>query len=132
MLRRLVESGPEGIRRLAGEVVGAAAATGDRGAGDCGAGRDCVGAFRLGQRWVRAFAVMFTIALVVLLALAAVALWTVRFLLDRVRLRLAFVAAARTRESLPAGEPVGGGAGGAGHRRDADSGRLPDAGAALA
>ena len=34
------------------------------------------------------FAVMFTVALVVLLALAAVALWTVRFLLDRVRLRL--------------------------------------------
>jgi len=35
-----------------------------------------------------AFALMFTIALVVLLALAAAALWTVRFLLDRVRLRL--------------------------------------------
>ena len=34
------------------------------------------------------FAVMFTIALVVLLVLAAVALWTVRFLLDRVRLQL--------------------------------------------
>ena len=34
------------------------------------------------------FAVLFTIALVVLLALAAVALWTLRFLLNRVRLRL--------------------------------------------
>jgi putative ABC transport system permease protein len=35
------------------------------------------------------FALMlFTIALVVLLALAAVALWTLRFLLNRVRLRL--------------------------------------------
>jgi putative ABC transport system permease protein len=34
------------------------------------------------------FAVLFTIALVVLLVLAAVALWTLRFLLNRVRLRL--------------------------------------------
>ena len=34
------------------------------------------------------FAVLFTIALIVLLVLAAVALWTLRFLLNRVRLRL--------------------------------------------
>ena len=34
------------------------------------------------------FALLFTIALVVLLVLAAVALWTLRFLLNRVRLRL--------------------------------------------
>jgi putative ABC transport system permease protein len=34
------------------------------------------------------FAVLFTIALVVLLVMAAVALWTLRFLLNRVRLRL--------------------------------------------
>jgi putative ABC transport system permease protein len=34
------------------------------------------------------FAVLFTIALIVLLVMAAVALWTLRFLLNRVRLRL--------------------------------------------
>ena len=88
VLRRLVEPGPEGIRRLVGAVVGAAAATGHCCGGGGGAGRHCLGAIGFSQGGRRGLRCMFTIALVVLLALAAVALWTLRFLLDRVRLRL--------------------------------------------
>jgi putative ABC transport system permease protein len=87
VLRRLVESGPEGIRgwlarwwarRL--QLVIAALVVAALG-GIAWALSDSA---KVGT-W---FAVMFAIALVVLLVLAAVALWTVRFLLDRVRLRL--------------------------------------------
>ena len=87
VLRRLVESGPEGIRgwfakwwarrlqlTIALVVVAALGAI-------AWALSDSV---KVGA-W---FALMFTIALLVLLVLAAVALWTVRFMLDRVRLRL--------------------------------------------
>ena len=45
VLRRLVESGPDGIERLVGALVGAAAATGDRGGRSCCAGRHRLGAF---------------------------------------------------------------------------------------
>ena len=131
MLRRLVEQGPEGIggwfarwwaRRLQlGISVLVVLALG----GIAWALSDSA---KVGG-W---FALLFTIALVVLLVLAAVALWTLRFLLNRVRLRLPSFAAAWAGESLSAGEPVGGGAGGAGHGRDADSGGLPDAGGAVA
>jgi len=87
VLRRLVESGPEGIkgwlarwwaRRLqlgiAAVVIVALGAI-------AWALSDSA---KIGS-W---FAIMFTIALVVLLVLAAVALWVVRFVLDRVRLQL--------------------------------------------
>ncbi|HEV2486675.1 MAG TPA: FtsX-like permease family protein [Terracidiphilus sp.] len=87
VLRRLVESGPEGIRgwlakwwarrlqlAIAALVVAALG-------GIAWALSDSA---KVGT-W---FAVMFAVALVVLLVLAAVALWTVRFLLDRVRLQL--------------------------------------------
>src|ERR1035437_4839192 len=87
VLRRLVESGPEGFRgwlakwwarrlqlAIAALVVAALG-------GIAWALSDSA---KVGT-W---FAVMFAVALVVLLVLAAVALWTVRFLLDRVRLRL--------------------------------------------
>jgi len=87
VLRRLVESGPDGIkgwlarwwaRRLqlgiAAVVVAALGAI-------AWALSDSA---KIGS-W---FAIMFTIALVVLLVLAAVALWLVRFVLDRVRLQL--------------------------------------------
>jgi putative ABC transport system permease protein len=87
VLRRLVESGPEGIRgwlakwwarrlqlAIAALVVAALG-------GIAWALSDSA---KVGT-W---FAVLFTVALIVLLVLAAMALWTVRFLLDRVRLRL--------------------------------------------
>lgn len=87
VLRRLVESGPEGIRgwfakwwarrlqlSIAALVIAALG-------GIAWALSDSA---KIGT----AFAGMFTLALVVLLALAAAALWTLRFLLDRVRLRL--------------------------------------------
>ena len=87
VLRRLVESGPEGIggwfarwwaRRLQlGISVVVIAALG----GIAWALSDSV---KVGG-W---FALIFTIALIVLLILAAVALHTLRFLLNRVRLRL--------------------------------------------
>jgi putative ABC transport system permease protein len=87
VLRRLVEQGPEGIRgwfskwwarRLQiGISVVVVLALG----GIAWALSDSA---KVGT-W---FAVLFTIALVVLLVLAAVALWTLRFLLNRVRLRL--------------------------------------------
>jgi putative ABC transport system permease protein len=87
VLRRLVESGPDGIRgwfakwwarRL--QLAIAAAVVAALG-GIAWALSDSA---KVGT-W---FAVMFSIALVVLLALAAVALWTLRFVLDRVRLQL--------------------------------------------
>src|ERR1035441_2665996 len=87
VLRRLVEQGPEGIgawfaswwgRRLQlGISVVVVLALG----GIAWALSDSA---KVGT-W---FAVLFAIALVVLLVLAAVALWTLRFLLNRVRLRL--------------------------------------------
>ncbi|HMD76870.1 MAG TPA: FtsX-like permease family protein [Terracidiphilus sp.] len=87
VLRRLVEQGPEGIggwfaswwaRRLQlGISVAVVLALG----GIAWALSDSA---KVGT-W---FAVLFAIALVVLLILAAVALWTLRFLLNRVRLRL--------------------------------------------
>ena len=87
VLRRLVESGPEGIkgwlarwwaRRLQlGIAVVVIAALG----AIAWALSDSA---KIGT-W---FAIMFFIALVVLLVLAAVALWAVRFVLDRVRLQL--------------------------------------------
>jgi putative ABC transport system permease protein len=87
VLRRLVESGPEGIRgwitkwwarrlQLAIALVVVAA---------LGAIAWALSDSAKVGAW---FALMFTIALLVLLVLAAVALWTVRFVLDRVRLRL--------------------------------------------
>jgi putative ABC transport system permease protein len=87
VLRRLVEQGPEGIggwlarwwaRRL---QLGVAAVVVAALGGIAWALSDSA---KVGT-W---FAVLFTIALVVLLVLAAVALRTVRFLLNRVRLRL--------------------------------------------
>jgi putative ABC transport system permease protein len=87
VLRRLVEQGPEGLRgwfaswwarRLQlGISVVVVAALG---------GIAC--ALSDSPKVGTWFAVLFTIALVVLLVLAAVALWTLRFLLNRVRLRL--------------------------------------------
>jgi putative ABC transport system permease protein len=87
VLRRLVEQGPEGIggwfaswwaRRLQlGLSLLVVLALG----GIAWALSDSA---KVGT-W---FAVLFTVALVVLLVLAAVALWTLRFLLNRVRLRL--------------------------------------------
>ena len=87
VLRRLVEPGPESViawfarwwaRRLQlGISVAVVAALG----GIAWALSDSA---KVGT-W---FAVLFAIALVVLLVLAAVALWTLRFLLNRVRLRL--------------------------------------------
>jgi putative ABC transport system permease protein len=87
VLRRLVEQGPEGIRawflgwwgrRL---QLGIAALVVAALGGIAWALSDSaqVGAW---------FAVLFTIALMVLLVMAAAALWMLRFLLDRVRLRL--------------------------------------------
>ena len=87
VLRRLVEQGPEGIggwfarwwaRRL---QLGIAALVVVALGGIAWALSDSA---KVGG-W---FALMFAIALVVLLVLAAVALWTLRFLLNRVRLRL--------------------------------------------
>ena len=87
VLRRLVEPGPEGIggwfarwwaRRL---QVGIAALVVAALGGIAWALSDSA---KVGT-W---FAVLFTAALIVLLVLAAVALWTLRFLLNRVRLRL--------------------------------------------
>jgi putative ABC transport system permease protein len=87
VLRRLVEQGPEGLRgwfaswwarrlQLAISVLVVAALGGIAWALSDSA---AVGT---------AFAMLFTIALVVLLVMAAVALWTLRFLLNRVRLWL--------------------------------------------
>ena len=87
MLRRLVEPGPEGIkgwfakwwaRRLQLGIAALVVAA-------LGAIAWALSDSAKVGAW---FAAMFTIALVVLLVLAAVALWTVRFVLDRVRLRL--------------------------------------------
>ena len=87
VLRRLVESGPEGIRGWLGkwwarrlQLAIAALVIAALG-GIAWALSDSA---KIGS-W---FAAMFSIALVVLLVLAAAALWAVRFLLDRVRLRL--------------------------------------------
>ena len=87
VLRRLVEPGPEGLRgwlarwwarrlQLAIAAIVVAALGGI--------------AWALSDSPIvgTSFAVLFAIALAVLLALAAVALWTLRFLLNRVRLRL--------------------------------------------
>jgi len=87
VLRRLVEPGPEGIggwfarwwaRRLQlGISILVVAALG----GIAWALSDSA---KVGT----SFAILFTIALIVLLVMAAVALWVLRFLLNRVRLRL--------------------------------------------
>jgi putative ABC transport system permease protein len=87
VLRRLVESGPEGIRGWFAKwwarrlQLGLAAAVVAALGGIAWALSDSA---KVGT-W---FAVMFTATLLALLVLAAVALWIVRSLLDRVRLRL--------------------------------------------
>ena len=70
VLRRLVEQGPEGIGAWFARWWARRLQLGISAAGGRGAGRNCLGAVGLGQggRW---FAVLFTIALVVLLVLAA-------------------------------------------------------------
>ncbi len=87
VLRRLVESGPEGFsgwlekwwaRRLQLAIAAVVIA----------ALGGIAWALSDSPKIGSAFAGMFTVALIVLLVLAAAALWTVRFLLDRVRLRL--------------------------------------------
>jgi putative ABC transport system permease protein len=87
VLRRLVESGPEGIqgwfakwwaRRLQLSIAVAVIAL-------LGA---IAWALSDSPKVGSAFAGIFTAALIVLLVLAALALWTVRFMLDRVRLRI--------------------------------------------
>ena len=87
VLRRLGGAGAIGHRRLVCALVGAAIATRHR----------AVLVIALGAiAWALSdsakvgawFALLFTVALVVLLAMAAVALRIVRFLLDRTRLRL--------------------------------------------
>jgi putative ABC transport system permease protein len=87
VLRRLVESGPEGIqswfakwwaRRLQLSIAAAVIAL-------LGA---IAWALSDSAKIGSAFAGMFTAALIVLLVLAAFALWAVRFVLDRVRLRI--------------------------------------------
>ncbi|HUV69448.1 MAG TPA: FtsX-like permease family protein [Terracidiphilus sp.] len=87
VLRRLVESGPEGFRGWVAKwwarrlqlAIAAIVVTALGGIAWALSDSAKVGSV---------FAAMFAIALVVLLALAAGALWLVRFLLDRVRLRL--------------------------------------------
>jgi putative ABC transport system permease protein len=87
VLRRLVERGPEGIRgwlakwwarrlqlTIAVIVVALLGAI--------------AWALSDSAKVGSAFAGIFTVALIVLLALAALALWTLRFMLDRVRLRI--------------------------------------------
>jgi putative ABC transport system permease protein len=87
VLRRLVEPGPEGIRgwlakwwarrlqlTIAVVVVALLGAI--------------AWALSDSAKVGSAFAGIFTVALIVLLALAALALWTLRFMLDRVRLRI--------------------------------------------
>lgn len=87
VLRRLVESGPEGFRGWLAKwwarrlQLGIAALVVAALGGIAWALSDSA---KVGS----VFAAMFAVALVVLLALAAGALWLVRFLLDRVRLRL--------------------------------------------
>jgi putative ABC transport system permease protein len=87
VLRRLVEPGPEGIqgwfakwwaRRL--QLTIAAAVVGLLGA--------IAWALSDSAKVGSAFAGIFTAALIVLLVLAALALWILRFVLDRVRLRI--------------------------------------------
>jgi putative ABC transport system permease protein len=87
VLRRLVESGPVGIRGWLSKwwerrlQLGIAALVVVALGGIAWALSDSA---KVGS----AFAAVFAVALLVLLALAVVALWVVRFLLDRVRLRL--------------------------------------------
>ena len=87
VLRRLVEQGPQGIRGWFAKWWGRRLQL----------GISVVVVLALGGiAWALSdsakvgtwFAVLFTAALIVLLVLAAVALWTLRFLLNRVRLRL--------------------------------------------
>ncbi len=87
VLRRLVESGPEGIqgwfakwwsRRLQLSIAVVVIAL-------LGA---IAWALSDSAKVGSAFAGVFTVALLVLLALASLALWAVRFMLDRVRLRI--------------------------------------------
>ena len=88
VLRRLVEQGPEGFggwfarwwaRRL---QLGIAVARG------CWRWAALRGRFRIRRRWAPGLRCCLRCALVVLLVLAAVALRTLRFVLNRVRLRL--------------------------------------------
>jgi putative ABC transport system permease protein len=87
VLRRLVEPGPEGLRgwfarwwaRRLQLAIAAAVVAALGGIAWALSDSPIVGTW---------FAVLFTIALAVLLVLAAVALWTLRFLLNRLRLRL--------------------------------------------
>lgn len=87
VLRRLVEPGPEGIRgwllkwwaRRLQLLIAAVVVAALGGIAWALSDSPKVGS---------AFALIFTVALLVLLALAAIALWTLRFVLNRVRLRL--------------------------------------------
>ena len=121
-------TGAPGFRALARALVGASIAIGHFGACDVRAGRNRVGALRLGQgrRMVRA--AVYELRSLSFLILAAVALARLRFAVESGSPASALVAAPRPGESLPAGEPIGSSARFARHRCDADSRRLSDAG----
>ena len=107
-------------------MVVAPIATGNRRARRC-----CVGAIA----WALSdsvkvggwFALLFTIALLVLLILAAVALRVLRFALNRVRLHLPSFFASRPRKSLSSRQSIGSSACFTGHWRYVDSRGLLDA-----
>ena len=78
VLRRLVEQGRAGIRGVVCALVGAPAATGDRRGCGCGAGRQLRGHCLIPRKWAAGSRFCSSVALVVLLVLAGVALWTLR------------------------------------------------------
>ena len=131
VLRRLVEQGPEGFRgwlarwwarRLQlGLSIVVVLALG----GIAWALSDSV---KVGG-W---FALLFAIALVVLLVAGGGGAADAALCAESRAAAAAVVAAARAGQSVSAGQPVGGGAGGAGHGRDADSCGLSDAGIVVA
>ena len=122
-------AGAERIPRMDRSVVGAAAAAGAFGAGGAGIGRNCLGVVGLSESGRLVCAAVCNCACGAAAAggggAADIALRS-----ESRAVAAAVVVAAWTGESVPAGQPIGRGAGGAGHGRDADSGRLSDAGIA--
>ena len=122
---------PGGIQRLVLEVVGAAAATGHCGFGGGGAGRNCVGAVRLGQGGRLVCGDVYDCAGGSAGA-GGSGVMDGAFCSGSRAAAAAFVSSPWAGESLPARKPIGGSAGGARHGGDADPGGLPDAGAGSA
>ena len=131
VLRRLVEQGPSGLRGWIAQWWARRLQLGLSVCGCAGVGRNCLGAVGLSESGRLVCAAVCNRPCGFACAGGGGAA-DLAFHAESRPAAAAFVVAAWAGESVPAGEPIGGGAGRVGNRRDADSGGVSDAGIAVA